>query len=211
MRQNQISVPQSLHHLKRDSRGYPIFSTVTIMRDGRPDFRVVDQEKAYDFGMRKLCGLSGLRLDKKKGAIFVGGPMSAFASGKYSDPPMLQSAAFYALQVCPYLSAPRWAEREFRERGGGMAGGVIYNDERAVTERPPVFVAVKARRWRIIGDGRTSPVTFQVEWPYMEVSFWSQGGQKSYEEALALDPRLPELGTIVDAGVKVLGPEEAGK
>jgi hypothetical protein len=209
MRQNQIPVPQSLQHLKTDSRGYPIFATVTVMRDGTPDFRVVDQQKAYDFAMRKLCGLSGLKLDRKKGAVFVGGPLSAFASGKYADPPMLQSAAFYALRVCPYLSAPRWADREFKERGGGLAGGIIAHDDRSVDQRPPVFVAVKARKWKVTGDGRTSTVTFQPEWPYLEVSFWTNGGQKSYEEAIAIDPRLPDLAQIEEAGVKVLRPDDA--
>lgn len=209
MRSKDLPVPQSLQHLKKDSRGYPIFATVTVMRDGTPDFRVVDQAKAYDFGRRKVCGLSGLKLDRKKGAVFVGGPLSAFASGKYVDPPMLQSAAFYALQVCPYLSAPRWADREFREKGGGMAGGVISHDDRSSASRPPVFVAVKAKRWKVTGDGRTEPVTFQPEWPYLEVSFWSHGGQLSYEDARAMDPRLPEAGELSAAGVKVLSPDAA--
>lgn len=207
MRHKQVPVPLSLQHLKTDTRGYPIFVTVTTMRDGTPDFRVLDQAKSYDLGMRKMCGLSGLKLDRKKGAVFVGGPLSAFSSRLFSDAPMLQSAAFYALQVCPYLSAPRWADREFKEKGGGLAGGVIAHDAQTVGERPPVFVAVKARRWKVSGDGQKSAVRFQPEWPYLEVSFWSHGGQLTHEEAVELDPRLPEASDLETAGVKVLRPE----
>ena len=41
----------------RDDRGYPIPYTVLIRPDGKPDFRITDQEKARDAGQARRCAL----------------------------------------------------------------------------------------------------------------------------------------------------------
>ena len=41
----------------RDDRGYPIPYTVLIRPDGKPDFRIIDQEKARDAGQARRCAL----------------------------------------------------------------------------------------------------------------------------------------------------------
>ena len=207
MRPQTVPIPQSLSHLKRDRRGLPIFYTVTIMRDGTPDFRVVDLAKAQDAAARKVCGLSGHRLDKRKGAVFVGGPRSAFSpDGMYIDPPMLESAAFYALKVCPYLSAPKYGSGVFAEKGGGHVWGIAH-DETVVKDRPEVFVAVKSRRWQVINHG--GGVRFHPQGPHMEVSFWTHGGMVGHPEASALSPHVPTLEAIEASGTVVRQPENS--
>lgn len=101
-----IPVPLKMQDLKTDPRGYPIAYSVFVDSAGKPNFRVIDQQKVNLCGSKGLCSICGKPLELTK--AFLGGPMS-FRNHMYSDPPMHPECASYAVKVCPFLAAPKFA------------------------------------------------------------------------------------------------------
>ena len=176
-----LDIPDGLRARPRDRRGYPVPFTATILKDGTPDFRVVDLSKVRLAASKRLCGLSGKRLKRKEGAWLVGGPVSGFGPhGLYLDPPMAPDNAAFALRTCPYLALPRFAEKEFRPKKGGFDGKIVLSDS-VVRGRPSVFVAVHVLSWEVVRNG--PELLFRAARPYEGVSFWIEGEMVSYERA----------------------------
>lgn len=100
-----IQTPARIAALPKDQRGYPIPHTVLI-QDGKPNFRVVDPEKAMHAVQEKLCGICGGKLGKYM--AFVGGPRS-IKSRCFTDLAMHSECASYALAVCPFLAMPKFS------------------------------------------------------------------------------------------------------
>lgn len=100
-----ISIPDCMSHLPLDARGYPIPYSVLAKTNGTPDFRVIDQVKWVQCVVYRLCALTGHPL--KDRMAFVGGPLS-MQSRCFTDAAMLPEAAEYAIQVCPFLAAPKF-------------------------------------------------------------------------------------------------------
>jgi len=80
--------------------------------DGRVvgDFTITDHDRVGRCAAERLCGVCGLRLGYW--IAFLGGPQSAeSARGAYSDPPMHEECAEWALRLCPYIVSHRVPRR----------------------------------------------------------------------------------------------------
>src|SRR6478672_2277487 len=101
------NIPERMLHLKIDERGYAIPWGVVVDDNGTAHFAINDHVVRRRSITEDLCGLCGHKLFR--GRWFVGGSKSAFHEhGAFIDPPMHSECAHYALQVCPYLAAPRY-------------------------------------------------------------------------------------------------------
>lgn len=119
-----IETPARIAALPKDERGYPIFFTV-LVRDGKANFRAQDPEK-WELGVREsLCGICGSKLGKK--IAFVGGPLS-IKSRYFTDLPMHESCAVYAMQACPFIAMPKFTY--LSEYGADLAVNPLVSDKR---------------------------------------------------------------------------------
>jgi hypothetical protein len=101
-----IETPPRIAALPKDDRGYPIFFTVLVGNDGKPNFRAQDPYK-WEAGVQDgLCGICGTKLGKRM--AFVGGPRS-IKSRYFTDLPMHESCALYALKTCPFIAMPKFS------------------------------------------------------------------------------------------------------
>jgi hypothetical protein len=102
LRQGLPPVPVQMATLPIDERGYPIPWFVKWI-DGKPDFRLLDEEKFRRAFQDKRCTVCGGPLGKYKS--FVGGPMNILQliSG---EPPMHLTCALFSVQACPFLLLP---------------------------------------------------------------------------------------------------------
>lgn len=82
--------------------GLPVPYT-TLVKDGVPDFRVVDEYARIVCLRKELCGLCGQPFGKKEMHVFIGGEKSC-TGGNFLDPSMHEQCALYAATVCPYLT-----------------------------------------------------------------------------------------------------------
>lgn len=174
-------VPERMAHLPRDERGYPVPFVVYRDKAGTPHFTINDANRTDAVIRADRCPICNQTLFR--GRWFVGGPASAFhPDGAYLDPPMHYECAEYALRVCPYLAAPRYAKRiDSRTVPQGL-GEPVYLDPTVDPTRPGVFVAVMS-----IGQsfgGYNGPFRYiQPVRPYRRVEFWRHGCRISEAEA----------------------------
>lgn len=174
-----IPIPERMQRLPRDARGYPIPFLVFVDSEGKPHFTINDHRKAWQCRTEDRCGICGDTLFR--GRWFVGGPKAALHEhGAYIDAPMHDECAHYALQVCPYLAAPRWT----KELGAFSkpADGLVLVDPTQDPERPALFVAVMA-----IGHTITEPSGYyRPKRPYRKLEYWLQGKEITAREAASI-------------------------
>lgn len=189
-----VPIPARMKHLQVDRRGYPIPWGVYRDGEGNPHFAINDEKRRMQMLGRDLCSICGTKLFR--GRWFVGGPLSAFHEyGCYLDPPMHHECATFALQVCPYLSAPSYAgrvdDRTLRKTGKGVVtldnkGAVksvstamegesttLLMDTTMIPERPQLFVAVMAIGQMLRPEGMQ--VNIKPNRPYRAVEYWRNG------------------------------------
>lgn len=86
---------------------------VTAIIDGKPDFRVHNDERREMIGKRKLCQLCGDRLN---GDIWLAGAQETLRRKTFGEPPMHEECARWAIEVCPWLAGRGWRyEDEWRD------------------------------------------------------------------------------------------------
>lgn len=102
-------IPKELSHLKLDDRGYPIPFFAAI-RDGKPDFRLLDVKKQRECIDKKLCAVCGLKLHKDYSYIITG-PIG-LTNRVSTDPPMHRVCAEFSIQACPHLLYKNATRRE---------------------------------------------------------------------------------------------------
>lgn len=98
----RIVPPPRLARRPRDPRGFIIPYSVD---DGtaQPDFRMTQPDRIRELFGRHGCWLCGEALDYWQ--CFIGGPLS-IANRMFTDGPMHEACAVYALRVCPFLASP---------------------------------------------------------------------------------------------------------
>ena len=101
-----VLVPPAMQTLAVDARGYRIPYTATVGTDGKPDFRVVDTVKSRRCIVYRLCAVCGQPMGEQ--IAFVGGPRT-MKNHLFFDTAMHEECAVYALQVCPFLAAPKFS------------------------------------------------------------------------------------------------------
>lgn len=186
-----VEVPMALRKRPKDRRGYPIPYVVFRDTAGRPHFTINDQERHAHVTRKALCSLCGGKLKEAKGrpgAWFIGGPI-CFVSplGAFLDPAMHEDCARYAVQVCPYIAAPRYATRlddrtlkpEFIPEGVVVAGDLTQQND-----RPTLFALGQCAGYEAVAHGNQTALRKVGEWLHLE--FWQHGRQLGGEEAQKL-------------------------
>lgn len=191
-----IAVPDQMKHLPLDRRGYPIFFGALVGKDGTPFFTINDERKRDRMIEGDLCSICGKKLFKFR--WFAGGPRSAFDErGCYIDMPMHDDCVHYALQVCPYLSAPRYL-REIGQRQADAArvksDHLITVDPTMVPDRPDVFVAVLARGQKMVGGNWHQDYVVPKR-PYLRFEHWRHGRLLTADEVAALPLDMQGVGS----------------
>jgi hypothetical protein len=185
-----VPIPERMAQLPRDPRGYPIPFIVLRDADNRPHFTINDTT-SVEFAIRHdLCAICGSKLFR--GRWFVGGTGSAFHEhGAYIDGPVHGDCAEYALQVCPYLAAPKYAGRLDAKTldPAKLPASIILKDNTLDPRRPEHFVAVLATGQRRTGHGHFVPKR-----PYLAASVW-KGGECEARLNRAETIRFCEKGT----------------
>lgn len=182
-----VPIPPRMQRLELDKRGIPIPWGVFRDLDGEPHFTINDEHKRERMMAEGLCSICGGKLGR--GLWFVGGPLSAYhAGGCYIDPPMHQECMRYALQVCPYLAAPRYERRiEARTLKGARTPPMIMVDPTAIPERPALFVGVLTAGVTMWREGMQSYL--RPKMPYINVEYWRHGRRLSQNEGSLLVDR----------------------
>lgn len=101
-----VAIPDRVARLAKDARGYPIPYSVWFNELGLPDFRVVDPQKWARAARGRCCGVCGEPLGVR--IAFVGGPRS-IENRLFTDLPMHRDCAVFAMQVCPFIAAPKFS------------------------------------------------------------------------------------------------------
>lgn len=143
-----------------------------------PSFQVIDQAKWLNLAKTRACGLCGQPLDRQM--AFVGGPVS-HKSRFFTDLPMHRACAEYALQVCPYLAAPRF---RYTERLPQVQGFKTQLSDQVSDERPERFFLGITRHF-IIGQLQGEHVVRARPW---DATWWWQEGRQ-LEGVKATDDR----------------------
>lgn len=204
MNWREVPIPSIMKHLALDRRGLPIPYVVFRDEAGTPHFTINDTIKVHEVIRFRKCSICGGGLPR--GLWFVGGPMSALHEhGAYLDPPLHWECASYALQVCPYLAAPKYAGRLDDATIDPEAlpeGGILtLQDNTMIAERPDVFVAGMTTGYKV-----TSPMGHLVpKRPWKQMRFFRHGVQLSSEAALHYCAKalanVPDLDQLKARGV----------
>lgn len=184
----EVPIPRAMQALRRDPRGYPIPFVVQWDRDEeRAFFTINDSQKTAYALMYDLCHICGGKLHR--GKWFVGGPQSAFhRHGVYIDGPMHRECAHYAMQVCPWLAAPKYARRldDAQVDWDKMDPAIITpQDNTMIPDRPDVFVMAGTTGKVNIRHERGTRYLDPVR-RWWQVEYWQQGVPLTKEQALGI-------------------------
>lgn len=181
-----VPLPIWMQKLPKDRRGYPVPVMVMRDKDGRPHFTINDEEIRQRVIKKDRCAICGSKLLKRR--ALVGGPGSAFLDGgAYIDPAMHLECARYALQVCPYLAAPRYVKRiDALTVDPAKIDNVIFQDPTVDPKRPTLFVLVNHTRTRHIMGSYGMVKYLKPSKPYFDVEYWKDGIQLERAEGEAL-------------------------
>ncbi|EKY4114224.1 TPA: hypothetical protein ACGW3M_001114 [Pseudomonas aeruginosa] len=134
-----VPMPDRVARLPRDERGYPT-PHFAMFIDGKPDFRRVDHGKWFHAIESRQCGICGGSLGAH--IAFVGGP-SSMQSKLFTDLPMHRDCARYALQVCPFMAAPKFAYSNFEKEG-------VRVNPHVSDQRPERFGLAMTKAYRLV-------------------------------------------------------------
>lgn len=169
-----VQVPARMARLDRDHRGFPIPFLVLRNPDGKANFTINDSAKRQRCLERDLCAICGQSLFRAR--WFIGGPLCAFHErGAYLDTPTHDDCGHYALQVCPYLAAPRYTGR-IDDKGFAWEAHpelTMLVDNTMIPERPELFVALMATGQTLVGNPLNPYVV--PDRPYRKVEYWRHG------------------------------------
>lgn len=133
-------VPAFLSHLKVYG-DYPV-PFVQMWIDGKPDFRVIDPQRAEECLNEKLCAICGKRLGEF--CFFIGGSLCR-ENHLFSDAPMHEACAEFASKTCPFVSGQ---EHEYSDRPVDETVTTIVEMTAAV--RPEKMYIFKTRTNKVI-------------------------------------------------------------
>jgi hypothetical protein len=173
----RIAIPKRMRTLPCDARGYPVPFIVMIDKSGTAQFTINDMERVKSCISRKLCSICGRRHDALM--WFVGGSRCFLhPHGAFIDPPLHLECAEYAMRVCPFLAAPRYAKRiddrklTDKNRPDGIA---LVKVEYMNPMQPEVFGLGAASALRVIHRAPGDFVLVVDHWHYVE--WWKDGHQ----------------------------------
>jgi hypothetical protein len=143
-----MAVPSRLARRPVDDRGYPIPYVQFVRADGKADFRILDVARTDRALRLRLCALCGEPLG---GHIYFVGGDGCFEFGQFTDPPMHQDCALFALMTCPHLATAK---------GRYSPPGVNLPDEPGVKVILHAVSPIKADRFALM-HGREYSFAFE--------------------------------------------------
>lgn len=170
-------------------RGVPVPWFVAWI-DGKPDFRVIEENKLAAAHKFKLCWICG----KERGRFgsFVIGPMCAITRTN-SEPPSHLDCAVYAAINCPFLTKPGMRRRE-----AGLPEGHAKAAGCPISRNPGVACVWTTREWSLFSDGRGG-VLWRMGDP-TETQWFAEGREATraeVEESVRTGiPRLREMADL---------------
>lgn len=191
----EVPVPERMKHLPLDPRGYPEFFIGLRSPEGKHLFTVNDTTKQMQCVKQDLCEICGKKL--LRGRWFIGGPLSAFhKEGVFSDAPMHDECAHYALTVCPYLAANRYGDAIAAKQleQNGMEGLLTFDPSNPLLiNRPPVFIAVMVVSQKVHPNHTGLSWVFKPGRPYRKVEFWQHGVRLPEDQGVAISAAYIEM------------------
>jgi hypothetical protein len=187
LRDNLPELPPRMRALPIDERGYPVPWFVAWI-NGKPDFRVADQEKAQKARYFGHCWVCGNQVGKFK--TFVIGPMCA-VNRTTAEPPCHLDCATFSATACPFLTLPK-AQR----RDANMPAD--YSDPAGIMiERNPgvtcLWTTLSYSLWNA-GNG----LLYELSEP-TNLAFYTQKRIATREEVLAsIDSGMPILRELAE-------------
>jgi hypothetical protein len=155
-----------------------------------PHFKVNNNVKTEECISKELCSVCGEKLEDDK--WLIGGRLSAFHErGCYVDIPVHKECGVYSLKTCPYMAYTQYTAKGMSEKEKAYLDsiGVFTVNPTIDNNRLQYFVFVKIKSYEVRGFSRH----IYPEKPYLEIEFWKDGTQISFEEASELDPELKSL------------------
>lgn len=136
-----MDLPARMRHLPV-YQGLPI-PFFTLVRDGRPDFRVHSSERHARAMLKRLCGVCGDPLDYW--LTFIAGPIVMRERLSYM-PAMHDECARASLVLCPFLALEERTHRDTPVKEGDirLAGSLV---------KPPRTALAKTRSYEIVRRG----------------------------------------------------------
>lgn len=174
---NKVKIPERMSSLPLDERGYPIPFIVFRDDNNKPHFTINDEYKRLSIIKQDRCPICGEKL--LRGRWFVGGPLSAFhPEGLYLDSGMHHECMNYAMQVCPYLAAPKYLKRisDKTVKTEDISQSRLFIDPTVIDARPDVFVAIMTTGQKLIGKGSLS-LKIRPKKPCVDIQYWKYGKQ----------------------------------
>jgi hypothetical protein len=164
-----IEQPERIARLARDVRGYPIPFVAEFDDQGNPDFRALDMKKWTHAVNTKRCGICGQPLGGRM--AFVGGPLS-MANRLFTDLPMHRTCAEYALRVCPFIAAPKFA---YSPKVEGVRVATSVSDTR------PERFGLGISRGFSVAQLPSGDIVLHAK-PFEEITWWREGRQEGEPE-----------------------------
>lgn len=182
LREGLPPLPERMRHLPIDERGYPVPWFVAWV-DGKPEFRVADNQKWTQCVRYSRCWVCGEVVGKFK--TFVIGPMCA-VNRTTSEPACHLDCAIFSATACPFLTLPK-AKRNERNlpEGNSEPGGI------SIRRNPGVTCLWTTLGYRVFETG-TGPL-FRLGDP-TSVEWYAEKRQATRAEILAsIDSGMPLL------------------
>jgi len=171
IRPNLTPVPDRIRILPVDpDRGYPVPWFVKWI-DGKPEFRLMDEDKWIRAVKQRLCWVCGQRLGVH--LVFVLGPMCG-VTRTTSEPPCHRECARWSAINCPFLAMPKMIRREdeeFLSQCPRSIGGLAIKRNPGVTLLWSTYTYQVWRPQEIHGG---EGILIQVG-PPLEVEWWAEG------------------------------------
>jgi hypothetical protein len=176
-------MPERIAALPTNHAGYPVPWFVAWV-DGKPDFRLMDEEKIHRAIIDHLCWICGEALGRFQ--TYCVGPMCA-VNRISAEPPSHTECAVYAAQVCPFILNPSKERREGRmPEDAKEAAGIMLR-------RNPGVI--------LLWTTRTDPMPFRAPGGLLftlpdpeSVRWFAEGRAATRAEILAsIDSGLPAL------------------
>lgn len=193
LRSDLPPLTERIARLPIDERGYPIPFFVQWVDEnnnptapgvGKPEFRMMDQQKWVRCVKEKLCWVCGDMMMANK--AFPLGPMCC-VNRVSSEPPSHLECALWSVRGCPFLSRPNMVRREdeLTEENKKNTPGIMI-------ERNPGVMAIWVTKSYTVFRAPNGPLISVAE--PVSVQWFTLGRLATREEARqAIDAGLPTL------------------
>jgi hypothetical protein len=186
-------LPLRMRSLAIDDRGYPVPWFVAWV-DGKPEFRMADQDKLAMAVRQRLCWVCGEQLGRTM--TFVAGPMCGI-NRTSAEPPSHHECAQWSARNCPFLSNAKVRRREDAQINNETL--VASAPGLALTRNPGVCLLWPTRHYSRWSPGNGG-LLFELGDPSGPLEFWANGRRATRAEIdRSIETGIPKLAELAEA------------